>query len=71
MSNESVFNLGMVLINILEVVHEGGFVYNDLKLENILLSFGQKLPADCKRGNCFQDVSLTLVDFGFASQYMD
>jgi len=55
----------------LEKIHVSGFIYNDLKLENILLGYGQKLPVDCTSGNCFQNVILTLVDFGFASRYIN
>jgi serine/threonine protein kinase len=70
-SKESVFNLGLQLLNILEQIHSAGYVYNDLKLDNILLGHGQKLPADCSYGNCFEDIDLTLVDFGFATRYIN
>lgn len=39
-STESVLNLGLQMVNFLEAVHESGFVYNDLKLDNILLGVG-------------------------------
>ena len=52
-SRESVFNLGLQILCILEQIHNSGYIYNDLKLDNILLGFGQKLPADCSFGNCF------------------
>lgn len=71
MSNESIYNLGIQLLQILEVVHDSGFTYNDLKLENILLGLGQNIPKDCREGNCFKDVTLTLADFGFASKFMN
>ena len=29
------------------------------------------MPADCDKGNCFQNISINLVDFGFATQYID
>jgi len=40
-SPSSVYHLGVHLLNILEAVHEAGLVYNDLKLDNILLDYGE------------------------------
>ena len=39
-TEESIFSLGIQLLNILEKVHSAGFVFNDLKLDNLLLDFG-------------------------------
>ena len=36
-ATESVLHLGLQLLYILEHVHNCGYVYNDLKLDNILL----------------------------------
>ena len=32
LSNASVFEIGLKIIDILEAIHESGYVYNDLKL---------------------------------------
>ena len=39
-TEESIYTLGIQLINILEKVHLAGFIFNDLKLDNLLLDFG-------------------------------
>ena len=40
LSMKSILHLGMNLIKILEKVHQSGFVYGDLKLDNILFGNG-------------------------------
>ena len=47
-SKESVFSLGFKLINIFEQVHAAGHVYNDLKLDNVLIAYKDKFPGDCR-----------------------
>ena len=71
LSYESVFHLGIQLLDILEMIHNTGFIYNDLKLDNILIGYGQRLPLDCSQGNCFENIKINLVDFGFATRYID
>ena len=44
-------------------------MYNDLKLDNIMIQYGNKV--NLQDDNCFKDVNVYLVDFGFASQYID
>ena len=39
-SRMQIYSLGIQLVNILEQVHSAGFVYNDLKLDNLMLSHG-------------------------------
>ena len=56
---------------ILENLHNCGYVYNDLKLDNILLGVNQKLSnKDSKHGDCFKDLTLSLVDFGFSTPFI-
>lgn len=44
LSMKSILHLGMSLIQILEKVHESGFIYGDLKLDNVLFGNGHSLP---------------------------
>lgn len=62
--------MGLRLLDILEVIHKSGIVYNDLKLDNILLGQGQFLPRQAVE-NCFKHLTLNLVDFGLASEWID
>lgn len=38
-SQISIFSLGIRLIKIFEVIHSAGYVYNDLKLDNIMTGY--------------------------------
>ena len=46
------------MIKALEILHESGRTHNDLKMENIMINDGE-----------FKQV--TLIDFGFATKYVD
>ena len=37
LSDASIFYLGLSLLNILEVIHNSGIIYNNMKPENILI----------------------------------
>lgn len=39
MSSASIFHLGLSLLNTLEIIHNSGLVYNDLKFDNILVGY--------------------------------
>lgn len=53
----------MRLLEIFERVHDAGFTYNDLKLDNILIGDASQ--------SAFSMHEIRLVDFGFAQKYMD
>ena len=40
----SIYSLGIKILALLECVHETGIVYNDLKLDNLMLGFTDRLP---------------------------
>ena len=66
----SVYYLGVHLLNILEAVHEAGLVYNDLKLDNILLNYGEELlKMKAPHQNCFKNLHLNVIDFGLVSNW--
>ena len=71
MSKMSVYNLGIELLNIMEQIHNSGYVYNDLKLDNLLIGYNDQLPSKYIEGNCFEYVSINIVDFGFVTKYID
>jgi len=55
----------------LKIIHDAGYVYNDVKLDNIMTGYNQKLPKTYIKENCFEDVKLFLIDYGFATAYRD
>ena len=67
----SAYHLCLHLLNLLEVIHDAGLVYNDLKCDNILLDHGEQLPNLSKNAyvNCFENVHLNLIDFGLCSNW--
>ena len=44
LSSLSVYSLGIKLLDILELIHNSGLVYNDLKPDNILIGPNDKIP---------------------------
>jgi serine/threonine protein kinase len=38
-SKETVYDIGKAILNNLEAVHEAGYVYNDLKLDNLMVGY--------------------------------
>ena len=48
-SNASIFNLGLQILNILELIHNSGIVYNDLKPDNILAGYGDQIQNSDKK----------------------
>lgn len=59
------------MLDILEVIHDSGIVFNDLKPDNILIGFGRDIPdsASTIGHNIFQDIGLHIIDFGLASKW--
>lgn len=40
----SVYSLGIKILTLLKCVHEAGFVFNDLKLDNLMVGYSDILP---------------------------
>ena len=71
LSTVSILELGKKIIRIFEIIHRAGYIYNDLKLDNILFGIQDKLPLKYCNWNCFESCYINLVDFGFATRYTD
>ena len=76
----SVYSLGIKILTLLECVHQAGFVFNDLKLDNLMIGFSDKLPLGknqldedpiSETTDTFENCTINLVDFGFSSSYVD
>ena len=70
MSRCSSYQLGVHVLNMLEQIHSAGYVYNDLKLDNLMTNHQTKLPKDAMDRNVFEHTPLNIVDFGFATKYV-
>ena len=68
-SKESILSLGIQLINILEQIHSAGYVYNDLKLDNLMVMHCV-MPDFYNSGNIFLANEVAIIDFGFATRYL-
>ena len=54
----------------LKIVHKAGYVYNDLKLDNIMLDQKQRQRKTVEENNDEQ-LRILLIDFGMATKYVD
>ena len=71
-TTESVYSLGLQLISIMEQIHGAGLVFNDLKQDNILFDFDANMDKmSTSEENIFENNNINLIDFGFATQYID
>ena len=58
--------MGISLMDSLQVIHDAGYIYNDLKLDNIVIGDAPEL------GNQNANLhKIRLVDFGLAKKYVD
>lgn len=62
-SKKTIFQLGIRLIDALERIHEAGYVFNDLKLDNVLIGNHKNSESSLHK--------IRLCDFGFALKYRD
>ena len=71
MSKASILDVGLAMLTNLEATHKAGYIFNDLKLDNLMVGYGDKLDNTVSEKSVFSDCSIHLVDFGFATKYKD
>ena len=66
------YSLGISLLNGLEKIHNAGYVYNDLKLDNLMLDQGVNIKEMISRDDdIFENVAINFVDFGCATPFLE
>ena len=70
LSKASIYYLGLALLQTFEQIHLAGYIYNDLKTDNIMINYGNKIKKFETGVNAFADCTINLVDFGFATKYL-
>ena len=73
MTKDSALKIGLKVLRHFEKIHRAGFIYNDLKLDNVLVNFDFDSASFSKSFNKdkFDDIDVNLIDFGFLSRYRD
>ena len=66
----SIYSLAIKITTLLECLHKGGFAFNDLKLDNLMVGYDDYLP-DKEKIACqtpaFEKCTINLVDFGMVT----
>lgn len=62
-SVRSVLKMGISLLNSLSLIHDAGYIYNDLKLDNLVVgeAYGSENKLD----------RIRIIDYGLARKYLD
>ena len=71
MNKETILEIGLAMLITLEAVHSAGYVFNDLKLDNLMIGINQKVLKPKEGISMFSQCSIHLVDFGYATKYQD
>lgn len=72
LNNFSIYVLGCKVLDALEIIHNAGYVYNDLSLDKILVGHNQTVTCDQTNNNTansFERITFHLVDFSHLSKY--
>ena len=59
---KTVCQIGINMVHLFEHLHNIGYIYNDLKLENILVGDKDSSPESLAK--------ITLIDFGLCSRFL-
>ena len=71
----SIYDLASKLLDLLEVIHRAGYVYNDISLSRVMLPIHEVIkvpePTDVKTQSVFEGNTLHIIDFNYvtASQH--
>ena len=55
-SNITIYELGLRILEIFQYIHASGYTYNDLKLDNLLIGYYDRLPNDYTQGSSFNNI---------------
>jgi serine/threonine protein kinase len=67
----SIYDIGIAILSTLEAVHSAGYVYNDLKLDNMMVGYNQKIYKKTNGCSMFTQCTMHLIDYGYATKYTD
>ena len=67
LNTRSIIRLAIKIIELLRHVHKAGYIYNDLKPDNIMI----KNLHISNESELFENAELSLIDFGFCSKYIE
>lgn len=71
-TNESIYSLGIQLLNMLEQIHTAGYVFNDLKLDNLMFDANiDSRKIKKSDDDIFINNNVNIIDFGFATRYLE
>ena len=71
-SQLSIYELGRDLLNILEIIHEAGYVYNNLSPDSVIFGVEKNIRfKSYQHENCFSEFSCHLIDFNHVTPYKD
>ena len=60
--------MGISVMDSLQVIHDAGYIYNDLKLDNLVIGDAPELPNSAGNANLRK---IRVVDYGLAKKYVD
>ena len=58
--------MGVSLLNSLSLIHDAGYIYNDLKLDNLVVGDAPELSGSSQNLH-----KIRLIDYGMAKKYVD
>ena len=66
----SIYTLGLKVLELLETIHDSGYVHNDLSLDKIAVGLNQRVIPD-KSKDCFENKSLHIIDYTYMTPFID
>ena len=73
----SIYNLGSKILTLLEILHDSGYVHNDISLTKLVLCPGQTLnydpyhPTASPDNNIMQGKDVQFLNYTYATPYVD